>query len=468
MAHRFFNRLARAIRKDKPTSTDSTAAAPAGVFGTTPGVGTLLDGRYRLEAEIGRGGMGIVYRAHDIAEQREVAIKVINSETANALTRQQFLQEADIMSRLLHPHLVSVYQVGMAETGAQEPSPFIVMELVHGTSLDEMYGFTFSRILDIGKQICEALEYVHRQGLVYGDLKPGNVLIEKRGFQYVAKLADFGLARPRDTVSSATESNRAGTLFYLAPEIIVGGQADICSDLYALGATLYEMITGRVPFSDFEEGAILAQHLEAPVPPPSESRADVPPALEAIVLCLLAKKPEDRFASAQKVHQALEQITITHEGGAARNNLPEHLTECNGCGDDLEAVKQLLESSPLVTLLGNSRSVALAIGSQLADQFSDGVWWVDLESASDPVRVLETVSSELGIRPDPQRSLTVSLIEHLREQDVLLIFNHCDGVRLACAQLVETILHTCPDVRILTTSDQAFDIPLERCHFVAD
>jgi serine/threonine protein kinase len=410
--------------------------------------------------------MGIVYRAHDIADQREVAIKVINSERANALTRQQFLQEADITSRLLHPHLVSVYRVGTAETGTQELSPFIVMELVRGTSLGEMHGFTISRILDIGKQICEALEYVHDQGLIYRDLKPGNVLIEKRGYRYFAKLADFGLARPRDAISSAPESNRAGTLFYLAPEIIAGGTADIGSDLYALGATLYEMITGRVPFSDFEEGVILAQHLEAPVPRPGDSRAGVPPALEAIVLRLLAKKPHDRFASAKEVRQALEQITITREGGAARKRLPEQLTEHIEHGDDLAAAKLLLESSPLVTLLGNSKSLALAIGSQLADQFSDGVWWLELEAVSDPAQVLETVSLELGVRQDPQRSLTVSLIEHLQEQDLLLIFTHCDQVRVACAQLVETILCTCPDVHILATSDKALDIPLEKCRFV--
>ena len=109
----------------------------------------------------------------------------------------------------------------------------------------------------------------------------------------------------------------------------------------------------------------------------------------------------------------------------------------------------------------------MAIGSQLANQFSDGVWWVELESVSDPAKVLETVSSELGIHQALQRSLTVSLVEHLREKDLLLIFSHCDQVRPACAQLVETILRSCPDVHILATSDQAFDISLEKCHFVA-
>lgn len=431
------------------------------------GIGALIDGHYRLDAEIGRGGMGIVYRARDIPHARDVAIKVINLEKLNSLTRQQFSRETEIAGRLQHPHIVAVYETGLVDPGGEEPSPYIVMEFVQGKSLDELHGLTYARIIDIAKQICDALEYAHNQGFVYRDLKPGNILVEKHGFQYFVKLVDFGLARVLGMANLDSESNIAGTIFYLAPELIAGEPADIRSDLYALGATMYEMITGRVPFSDFDEKTVLSQHLEASVPPPSQSRDDIPLALEAIVLRLLAKNPKDRFASAQEVNYALEQITVTREYGVASNNLPQPTMELIGRQTDVAQVQRVLESNQLVTILGDCETLALGVGSQLSDQFSDGVWWVELGSFADPALVLQSVASVLGIPQDSRHSLTVSLIQYLREKDLLILFTRCDRVRSACAQLAETILSTCPDVRILATSHEPLGIPAEKSIRVA-
>ncbi|HET9911235.1 MAG TPA: protein kinase [Anaerolineales bacterium] len=428
---------------------------------TIPGVGAIVDKRYRLDAEIGRGGMGIVYRAYDIPNQREVAFKVINFGQANALTRRQFLQESEISARLAHPHIVAVHETGTID--AQESLPFIVMEWIQGTSLDQIRGLTYARIVEIGKQICEALEYAHNQGFVYRDLKPANVLLEKCGFEHFVKLTDFGLARPRGMAYLDMESNLAGSVFYLAPELIAGQPADVGSDLYALGVTLYEMITEHVPFSNFDEQSILAQHLEEAVTPPSQSRPDVPPALEAIVLRLLAKNPNDRFASAQEVHQALDQVPIALARGAALGNLPPLPTNVAGWEDEITQAIQLLESHQLVTMLGADASLALAIGAQLADQFADGAWYVDLQTLDDPGLVLETVVSVLGVCKNPQRPLAVTLVEYLREKNLLFLLNHCDHLQGACAQLAETILHACPDVRILATSHKSLNIPAEKC-----
>ena len=394
--------------------------------------------------------------ARDLKLNRDVAIKVINAEKSNALTRQQFAQEAAISARFHHPHIVEVYETGIVDADPQQP--YIVMELLKGRSLLDMTNLTFARIIDIAEQICEALEYAHSQGFVYRDLKPGNVLVEMRRFHYFVKLMDFGLARPRGTENLPSESHVAGTLFYLAPEMIAGQPADIPSDLYALGATLYEMITGRVPFSDFDEETILAQHLQAKVKPPSQSRSHVPPALEEIVLRLLQKNPNDRFASAGEVRQALEQVPVAKD--IVRGNLPT--SALNSAGEDIAQIIPFLESHPLVTVLDDDDALALAAATKVADQFSDGAWWVDLRAVTEPALVPETVASTLGICRDPDRSLTVSLVEGLREKNLLLVLIHCDGMRYACAQLAETLLRTCPDVRILATSREALKVVGEK------
>jgi hypothetical protein len=435
----FFARISNALKKNQELQTLRAELDP------TVGPGTIVGRRYRLDAEIGRGGMGIVYRGHDIQTDRDVALKMINPETANALTLPQFSREAEIAARLDHPHIAAVY-----DTGAQESLPFIVMELVQGASLGEMRGFTYARIIEIGIQLCDALEYIHQQGYVYRDLKPANIILQKRGFHYFVKIIDFGLARPRGEEYLPAESSLAGTVFYLAPELIRGQPADAGSDLYALGALLYEMITDRVPFFNIDENNIRIQHLEELPAPPSHSRDDVPPALEAIVLRLLAKQPEDRFASGFEVCQALKQIPVA-SGSVKHGNLPK--TDCAVSETEIGGVIALLESNQLVTLLDNDDALALAVGTKLADQFLDGAWIVDLEMVRDPMMVLQTVAAVLGVSIDSQRAPTVLLIEYLREKNLLLILSHFSHVRGAYSQLVETILRTCPDVSILAAGE---------------
>lgn len=447
---KLFDRLAQALQK----KVDAPPASPP-----TFGAGAWIEERYRLDAEIGRGGMGIVYRGRDLVDDRDVAIKVINLDEANALSRLQFSREAEISARLHHPHIVQVYATGAVDAGGREPSPFIVMELVQGVGLDTLHDLTYARIVDIAKQICDALAYAHEQGIVYRDLKPSNVILEKRGFDYFAKLLDFGLARPRGMDNSPAESSRAGTVYYLAPEVIAGQPADIPSDLYALGALLYEMITGRVPFSNFiDDEAILNQHLTEAVAPPSHSRADVPPALEAIVLRLLEKDPQKRFASAKEVMQALDQIVLT---SASSGNLPQ-VTIPARRGADIEHVKQLVASNPLVTVLDADESLALASAAQLTEHFPDGIWLIDLTSLTEPSEFLPSIAATLRVSVDPNRPLTVSLFANLREKNLLLILSHCDHLLGACAQFVETVLQTCPDVRVLAVSAQALNLPEEK------
>ncbi|HNB36904.1 MAG TPA: protein kinase, partial [Anaerolineales bacterium] len=283
------------------------------------------------------------------------------------------------------------------------------------------------------------------------------ILLEKHGFDYSVKLVDFGLARPLGDAYLPNESSLAGTVFYLAPELIDGQLADARSDLYALGILLYEMIVGRVPFSDIDEAAIQLQHQQQPAPPPSQSRPNVPADLDTLVLSLLEKKPQDRPESAQKVLEILGAIRFDKP---TTGNLPPNIPDFAG-GDPLA---QLLIENSLVTLIDNDLSLALSAASHLAGQFSDGVWVVDLEKIQMPADVIAAVYSSLDINENPNRPPVIALIEFLREKNLLLLLAHCGHVSGACAQLVAAITSSCPDVRIMAVSDKPLNLPDEKIY----
>jgi non-specific serine/threonine protein kinase len=434
-------------------------------------IGAVIENRYRLDTIVGQGGMGVVFRAHDLELDRDVAFKVINLTTANANTRQQFLREAEFTSRLHHPHIVAVYDTGTVDVGLPEPAPFMVMEFIGGGSLDDLHGLTYAQIIDLACQICDALAHAHEQGLVHRDLKPGNVLIEKRGYRYNAKLMDFGLAESRDMGELPMQPGLTGTVFYIAPEVIEGKPADVAADLYAIGVMLYEMVTGRVPFSDFDSQTILSQHLSDFVIPPSHTRNDIPLALESIILRLLAKNPQDRFASARDVKAALEQVVISSENIAALNNLPQLTTTFIGRAKEIADVAQVLESSRLVTLVGaggiGKTRLALATAESLIGQFADGIWLVELDAWNDPRFVPQIVAPILGVREEPRRSLIVAMTEQLREKNMLVIFDQCEHLGGACAQLATTLVAECPALSIITTSRYPLNITEESTYTVS-
>ena len=264
--------------------------------------GTLLNQRYRLDAEIGRGGMAIVYRGYDTLLDRPVAVKVM-SQTATLGTdgRARLLHEAKAAASLNHPNIVSVYDAGEADG-----SPFIVMELVKGESLHDRPPRSLEDIVAIARQICIALKDAHAHDVIHRDLKPENVLLTPDG---TAKLTDFGLAR---SVASrmTSEGTIIGSVFYLAPELALGQDFDGRADLYALGVMFYELTTGRLPFAADDPIAVISQHLHAPVVPPRAKNPEIPPALDALIISLLSKNPEDRPASAAEVLRLLEHPSL--------------------------------------------------------------------------------------------------------------------------------------------------------------
>jgi predicted ATPase len=287
-------------------------------------LGTLLNERYRLDAELGRGGMGRVYRAHDNLLNRDVAVKVLSATDLGTQGRARLLREAQAAAGLNHPNIVAVHDAGQALIPDRpHPLPFIVMELVEGQSLHEARPQSLQEILSIARQVCAALDHANARGVVHRDLKPENVLLASdpaAAKGATAKLNDFGLAR---SIASrvSVEGTVAGTVFYLAPELALGQEYDGRADLYAFGVLLYELATGRLPFIADDPIAVISQHLHARAVPPRARQDGIPPALDALIVRLLSKDPQDRPASAAEVLRCLEAPDILDQEAAPAREL---------------------------------------------------------------------------------------------------------------------------------------------------
>ena len=279
-------------------------------------LGTVLRQRYRLDSELGRGGMGTVYRATDLELEREVAVKVLSANSQTSEARERLIREARAAAALNHPHIVTVHDVGV-ENGL----PFLVMELVPGPRLSQARPTEIPRVVEIASQICAALEHAHANKIVHRDLKPDNVLLSGSTSSTNVKLADLGLALPAYGARISRAGVIVGTAAYMAPEQALGHPVDGRSDLYALGILLYELTTGRLPFTGDDPLAIVSQHVHAHVVPPRMIRSDIPRALEAIILRLLAKDPSQRFATAAETRAALLE-SLTSNGDTSSNETP--------------------------------------------------------------------------------------------------------------------------------------------------
>lgn len=277
---------------------------------------------YRIEAELGRGGMGVVYRAHDEVLQRDVALKVLSGEILSQKERRErILSEARAASALNHPGITTIYEV--AEDGNQI---LLVMELAQGKTLRVQLadGPLEPRALArLGTSIAETLDAAHEEGVIHGDIKPENVIVLPNER---TKLLDFGIARQMavDTLTltksaeqsvRADDSRIAGTLAYMAPELLRGEATDARADLFSLGVLLYELACGRRPFPGPTVSALTAQILEESTPPISDGRHILPPELGRIIRKLLEKKPEARYQSAREVKVDLTNLARDLEIG---------------------------------------------------------------------------------------------------------------------------------------------------------
>lgn len=262
----------------------------------------LLDGRYEIEHKIGEGGMATVYRGRDRRLNRRVAIKVLHSHYANDRDfLQRFQHEAQAAARLSHPHVVNVYDVGQ-----DGDTHYIVMEYVEGTNLKTLINreapLPIAQAVGIATAIARGLEAAHRFGLIHRDIKPQNIMVELDGH---VRITDFGIAKSAFSTALTETGITFGTADYISPEQARGQSATPRSDIYALGVTLFEMLTGCLPFTGENTIAVALQHASDSPPPLRQINPQIPPQLEAIVLRALAKDPTQRPASAYEFAQLL-------------------------------------------------------------------------------------------------------------------------------------------------------------------
>jgi non-specific serine/threonine protein kinase len=504
-AQNFIEQPAAQLLGDAATLSAAASAAP------DPPPGIVLEGKYRVEALLGSGGMGTVYRATQLNLRRTVALKLIRGAFASdTAARARFAREALALARLKHPNLVTIHDAGLAPgVGA-----YLVMEYIAGRSLRQQLrerGRLVEReAVGLIRQVCAGVEAAHAHGVLHRDLKPENILLEETASGVLAKVVDFGIAKLAEEAEASGEVvTQAGVLVgtptYMAPEQCRGEAVDARTDVYALGCVLYELLTGRPPFAAATVAVLLLKQVSEAVPREPLAQTGVSRRVAEAVERALAKQASERYGSARELAAALEvsgadvataagkrgasgqrgQETGSPEGAttelgtapaetrqtATPNNLPQAVTRFIGRAEPLRELGSELAGTRLVTLTGpggiGKTRLALEVAHDALEEFAGGVWLVELAALTDPMLVPQTVATTLGVREEAGREVTETLVAWLRGRRALLVLDNCEHVVEACARLAEALLRACPQVRVMATSREALGLSGEAVRAVA-
>ena len=362
-------------------------------------IGTTLS-HYEITAELGRGGMGIVYKARDTKLDREVAIKVLPSAAlASADDRERFYREAKSAAALNHPNIAQVYQIDEAVPSdaphGTQPSPFIAMEYIAGGTLQDKIKeapLKLSDAVKIASQVAEALKAAHAKNIVHRDIKSANVMITEDG---IAKVLDFGLAKTNQSTMLTRMGSTLGTVAYMSPEQARGQEVDGRTDLYSLGTMLYEMVAGRLPFAGEYEQAVVYSILNEPPEPLTSLRTGVPMDLERLVNKLLAKDAEYRYQSAAGLLSDLKSLDLSGSG---------HSRQAMPVPGDSGARVRTQPNHNNWTWVGAALLIGLTFGSGL-------VWFIrsDQDMPKQPaVAFSMSADQEAYIANRPEQTLAIS------------------------------------------------------------
>jgi predicted ATPase/tRNA A-37 threonylcarbamoyl transferase component Bud32 len=476
-------------------------------------------GQYRIEGLIGSGGMATVFKAYQPILRRHVALKVLHNQFAQAADfSERFRREARIVAQLDHPNILQIYDFG--EAGGVV---FIVMPLVGGGTLKDhiTHSSSVRWCIQVLVQLAGALDYAHANGVIHRDVKPSNILLGLGGHPL---LADFGIARALSESKGLTRTGLGlGTPEYLSPEQGQGHLIDGRTDQYALAMTMYEMLTGILPFQGQSPLETVMKQVNEPVPSLCAVRRDLPSSLDAVIQRALAKRAEDRFPDMRDFATALEQafdfapsfkgqvdssgqgigpsllpptipiagmtLPYSHvhlESGppigvqhgpsnspglnatsiaTTHSNLPNDLTSFVGRKEQIVEVSQLLHQHRLVTLTGPGGSgktrLALKVARNQLGAYADGIWLVELAGLTDPFLLAQEISAVLGIKEQTGHSPADILASYLSNRTSLLVLDNCEHLVSACAELVSQLLSFCSNLRILATSREALRTPGE-------
>lgn len=436
-----------------------------------PGGSQTQIGNYRIERELGRGGMGVVYLAEDRQLRRRVALKVLADAIAsNPLALETFEREARLLAALQHANIATIFSLETHGT-----LRFFTMEYVEGTNLAARLkerGLSLGEALAMGREIARALQAAHRRGVVHRDLKPANLAITEDG---QIKILDFGIAAARGEcarrLAVSETPGLAGTPGYMSPEQYVDSDSDERVDVWAFGCVLFECLTREPAFAGRDLATLRAA---------SESGAvnwdrlptDTPARVRDLIQRCLTPDPAERLTSMGEARRVLEEVlslraeaTPAPPKGKAPGNLPTLHSTFVGRSDLLSTVVRRVLDAPLVTLTGTGGSgktrLALEVASHLSDHFPDGIYWVELASITEPDGVLGAIASTMGVQEQAGHALIDRLAAHLGSRRTLLLLDGCDPVVSGVGPLLSRLLGASSTLRTVVTSRVRVGIPSE-------
>ena len=442
-------------------------------------------GPYRIEREIGRGGMGVVYLAVDTKLDRPVAIKAMSAQFANdAVSLARFEREAKLLASLNHPRIGAIYALEEHQ-GAR----YLVLELVEGRVLKEIVAdgpLPAEQAIDYCRQIADALHAAHTKGVMHRDLKPANVIVTSDGG---VKVLDFGLAKSLvghktsgdSTASLVADRTIAGTVVgtpgYMSPEQVRGAPVDARTDVWSFGCILYECLTGRPAFSGRSVADLLAATLVSD-PVWADLPQELPDVVPELIRRCLQKEVDLRLSDMNEVRVVLEELTAgarpmmsaSIHAASAANNLPTQVTSFVGRQREMGELRSLLTGTRLLTLTGSGgcgkTRLAIELAKRLLRNYPDGVWFAELAPLMDPALAPKSVANALGIKEQPDQSLTETLVNYLQDKTTLLVLDNCEHLLAACAELVDRLLHGCAALQIVATGREVLGIAGETTYLV--
>ena len=424
---------------------------------------TALADRYRIERELGAGGMATVYLAEDLKHHRKVAVKVLRPELAAALGHERFLREITTTANLRHPNILPLF-----DSGEVDGFVFYVMPLIEGESLRDRLtrdgSLPIADALRIADEVADALGYAHSRGVIHRDIKPENILLENDH----AVVADFGIAHAVNTAGDdklTMVGMALGTPHYMSPEQGTGDSVDARSDLYALGCVTYEMLAGAPPFTAPTPMAVIVRHAVDAVPPIRNTRADVAEHLAAAIERALAKDPDDRYATLAEWREAIKRpggslsATIFHKAP------PTPATPLLGREDTLvSAIERLHSGARVLTISGyggtGKTRFSIELFRRLEAQYVGGAAFVSLASVTSPSEVLPTVGIALGIMEAHGRSALDAICTVVGDRRVLLVLDNLEQV-LGAAGDIAALVSRCPALQVIATSRAPLKIGAE-------